>query len=53
MKKIVIMRREQGPDQMLLQFVRTIFPEREVCVDLPEQDAFDVCERKQELTKGF
>jgi hypothetical protein len=53
MKKIVIMSRDDGPDQMLLQFVQIVFPEYEVCVVFPEQDASDVCERKQEVMRGF
>lgn len=53
MKKIVIMSRDDGPDQMLLQFVQIVFPECEVCVVFPEQDASDVFKKKQEVMSGF
>jgi hypothetical protein len=52
MKKIVIMSSNRGADEAFIRLVETLFPECEVCVVLPDQDAPVVSGKECEVMTG-
>ena len=52
MRKIVIMSSGKGTDETFVRLVETLFPECEVCIVLPDQDASVVPGKEREVMTG-